>query len=294
MNAEDSHGGTGKVIPLGLKEPQHRFHTQAAKYLPAWLVEQLSKDRTLVTYAEGSTLTLQGSPADVVFWVVSGVLKIYCLVPSGNRVLLRLAGPGEVLGYPALIGPDGGALQPFDVQALSKSTVAVLSRESLFRAIEKLDQPTLIRLFEHFNEPWALVAHRLITFLGYSFRQRLELTLRELVSKFGVQDERGFLLNLKLSHMDFAEMIGSSRPMATVLIGELVAERSLYRLGNHQYLVLFSGSILPQPQLPKLRRDGLAKNGLNYPTSKPPLRPAVSLESYPRADRHRNVVDKRH
>jgi hypothetical protein len=37
--------------------------------------------------------------------------------------------------------------------------------------------------------------------------------------------------------MDLAEMIGSSRPMATVLIGEMVADRSLYRLGYHQYVV---------------------------------------------------------
>jgi CRP-like cAMP-binding protein len=219
------------------EETQHRFHAQVAQYLPPSLADELSRRHTPVTHAGGSTLILQGSPADVVLWITSGVVKIYCLVPHGSRVLVKLAGPGDVLGYPALVVPKGGALQPFEAQALTKCTVAMFSRDTIIRMIEKLDQPALLRLTDHFNQCWSLVAHRLVTFLGSSFRQRLELTFKDLASRFGVEDERGFLLTLKLSHMDLAEMIGSSRPMATVLIGEMVADGSLYRQGHHQYLV---------------------------------------------------------
>jgi CRP-like cAMP-binding protein len=219
-----------------LEEAQHRFHPQIAPYLPTSLAEELSRRQTSVTYVGGSTLISQGSAADVVLWIISGIVKVYCLVPAGNRVLVKLARPGDVLGYPALVVPEDGALQPFEAQALTKCTVAMFSRDTIIRMIEKLDQPTLIRLTEHFNQSWSLIAHRLVTFLGSAFRQRLELTFEDLASRFGVEDERGFLLTLKLSHMDLAEMIGSSRPMATVLIGEMVADRSLYRQG-HQYLV---------------------------------------------------------
>ena len=219
-----------------LDETQHRFHAQVAQYLPTSLADELSKRHTSVRYVGGSTLILQGSPADVVLWIISGVVKVYCLVRDGNRVLVKFAGPGDVLGYPALVVPEGGALQSFEAQALTKCTVAMFSRDTIIRMIEKLDQPTLIRLTDHFNQSWSLVVHRLVTFLGSSFRQRLELTFKDLASRFGVEDARGFLLTLKLSHMDLAEMIGSSRPMATVLIGEMVADRSLYRQG-HQYLV---------------------------------------------------------
>jgi len=220
-----------------LDETQHRFHAQVAQYLPTSLADELSRRHTSVTYAGGSTLILQGSPADVILWIISGVVKIYCLVRDGNRVLVKLAGPGDVLGYPALVVPEGGVLQPFEAQALTKCTVAMFSRDTIITMIEKLDQPTLIRLTNHFNQSSSLIAHRLVTFLGSSFRQRLELTFQDLASRFGVEDERGFLLTLKLSHMDLAEMIGSSRPMATVLIGEMVADRSLYRQGYHQYVV---------------------------------------------------------
>jgi len=150
---------------------------------------------------------------------------------------VRLAKAGEVLGYPSLTEADGRPLQPFEAQALTKCTVAMFSRDNLVRTIEKLDPPTLIRFLEHLSEPWSMTAHKFVTFLGYSFRQRLEVTLKDLVHRFGFEDERGILLVLKLSHMDLAEMIGSSRPMATVLINEMVAEGALYRQGLHQYLV---------------------------------------------------------
>jgi CRP-like cAMP-binding protein len=273
-----------------LEEAQHRFRAQVAQYLPSSLADELSKHHSSVTYAGGSTLILQGSPVDVIFWIISGVVKVYCPVPDGSRVLVRFAGSGDVLGFPALAGPEGGVLQPFDVQALTKCTVAMFSRDRLIGTIEKLDQPTLIRLFEHFNEPWALVAHRLVTFLGYSLRQRLELTFKDLVSRFGVEDERGLLLDLKLSHMDLAEMIGSSRPMATVLIGEMVADRSLYRQGHHQYLVPRSGSIFPRPQLPNLGHIGGPNAASTYPTSERPRRSVASLDSHLRADSHRREM----
>jgi CRP/FNR family transcriptional regulator len=274
-----------------LEEAKRRFSEQLAQRLPTHLADKLSRHHTLVTYAEGSTLILQDSPADLVLWTISGVVKVYCLAPNGNCVLVRLDGAGDVLGYPALVGPSGGMLQPFEAQALTRCTVAMVSRDTLMRAIESLDQATVIRLLEHFNESWSSVAHRLVSFLGCSFRQRLEFTFRDLASKFGIEDERGLLLNLRLSHMDLAEMIGSSRPMATVLIGEMVADRSLSRQGHHQYLIPRSSSIFPRAQLTGLRHIGRSKPALIFPSG--PRRSGASLNSHSSGDSHGNVVNKR-
>ena len=275
------------------EEAQRRFQAQATQYLPSVLADELAKHLTVVGYAAGSTLVLQGSSADVVFWIITGIVKVYCLVPDGNRILLRLAGAGDIVGYPTLAAPNDGVLQPFDVQALTKCTVAMFSRDNLVRTIQKLEQPALLRIFEHFNEPWAQAAYRLVNFLGHSFRQRLELTFKNLVSRFGVEDERGLLLNLKLSHMDFAEMIGSSRPMATVLIGEMVADRTIARQGNHQYLVPRSSPIFP--------RAGFSDSPRPSRSNSAPLRPALrrlpvaasSLESDSNIHPQRDVVNKR-
>jgi len=67
--------------------------------LPKAAITALVGRHTLVRYAKGLPLFLQGSPADVVFAVFSGLVKIYCPRAEGSRILVELAGPGDVVGY---------------------------------------------------------------------------------------------------------------------------------------------------------------------------------------------------
>jgi Crp-like helix-turn-helix protein len=60
---------------------------------------------------------------------------------------------------------------------------------------------------------------------------------RELATKFGVKESRGTLLIPEFGHSDFAEMIGSSRPIVSRLIAEMVSAGSLIQNGKH-YIVI--------------------------------------------------------
>jgi len=61
--------------------------------------------------------------------------------------------------------------------------------------------------------------------------------LKDLANRFGVEDSRGTLLITDLLHAKLAEMIGSSRPMITRLINEMVDQGVLARRGK-QYVLL--------------------------------------------------------
>jgi len=99
-----------------------------------------------------------------------------------------------------------------------------------------------------------------------SYRERLEAMLAEVAGRFGVKEARGTLLTLELGHDDWAEMIGSSRPMVSRLIAEMVQNRVLAREGKH-YILLADGrsekSALPMPQIEAAPVNGPAsrKNG---------------------------------
>jgi CRP-like cAMP-binding protein len=220
-------------------DAQHRLHTHLAQFLPQELADELIRHHTSVTYAKDSIIFLQGSPADLMFWIMSGLVKLYCPMPDGDRTLVRLCGPGDVLGYADFIDPDQRHLQAFEAQALTKCSIALFTREHAVRMLEKLDQETLLRLIVKLNTAWSSVAFWFAEVLGYSFRERLCATLQDLATRFGVEDKRGVLLPMKLSHADLAEMISGSRPMVTKLISDLVQERLLDRVGKH-YIVLNS------------------------------------------------------
>jgi CRP-like cAMP-binding protein len=205
--------------------------------IPAKLIDEIVGHHTLVNYNKGSMIFLQGSPADLLFYVFTGFAKVYCPRSNGNRILVKVAGPGDVIGHVDYIDSKGRRAQAFEVEALTKCSVALCTREHIIKLLQSLDHATLPQIIDRLNTAWSSTAQWFGTFLGMSFRERLEIVLKELGAKFGVRDSRGILLMPELSHTDLADMIGSSRPMVSRLIAEAVEEGLLLRQGK-QFLLL--------------------------------------------------------
>jgi CRP/FNR family transcriptional regulator, cyclic AMP receptor protein len=205
--------------------------------IPVKFVDEIIGHHTVVNYSKGSMVFLQGSPADVMFWVLAGLVKVYCPRPDGTRILVKLGGPGDLIGHVDYIDSRGRHAQVFEVEALTKCSVALFTREYVIKLLQSLDHAALLQLIERLNTAWSSMAQWFGTFLGMSFRERLEVVLQELGSKFGVRDTRGILLMPELAHADLADMIGSSRPMVSRLIAEMTEERFLLRQGK-QFILL--------------------------------------------------------
>jgi CRP-like cAMP-binding protein len=247
--------------------------------LPREIVDELISHHTIVTYPKGSALFLQGSPADMFFWVFSGTVEVFCPQSDGERVLMRLCGPGEILGHVDFIDHKQRRAQMFEAHARTKCEVALLTREHISRLLQTLEPTQLIRLLEYVNTLWSAAANSWATFISLDYRERLELVLKDLASRFGVEDSRGILLITDLLHAKLAEMIGSSRPMITRLINEMVDQGVLARRGK-QYV------LLNRPERP-------AHAALNHydgapRTAQPVFTPRVAIAKAPLQPRNGN------
>ena len=80
------------------------------------------------------------------------------------------------------------------------------------------------------------------TFLGLSYRERIEMVMAELGRKFGIPDGDGILLTFEPTHSDLAEMIGSSRPVVGRVLTELVEDGEIGRR-ERKYILLRGGAI---------------------------------------------------
>jgi len=204
--------------------------------LSSALVAEIEDHLIPVTYEKGAVIFLRGSPADLLFWLVKGFVKLYLPRPSGGRILIDLARPGDLLAFVSDEGSKGRR-QLLEAHALTKCSVGLLTREHLFQVLIKLDHQMAIRLLEQLNTAWSRIFERHVRFLGSSFRERLEMVLERLGSRFGIEDRRGILLTPELGHEDLAEMIGSSRPMVSKLIAEMTEEGVLARGENRRFIL---------------------------------------------------------
>lgn len=231
------------------KEMQDRpseFRTVLEEQLTEWklpveLAAQIEENSTPVTFERGAIVFLHGAPADLVFWLRKGFVKLYLPHANGNRTLIAVARPGEPLGMVANVDTGGRSHQVFEAQALTKCSVGLFSREHMASLLRQLDNETLVRLLGNLNATWSGLFERYAGFIGLSFRERLELVFKDLGTRFGVEDTRGTLIILELSHKDLAEMIGSSRPMASKLVGDMIDGGLLTRNEEHRYILLRQG-----------------------------------------------------
>ncbi len=205
--------------------------------LPRAASAALLQRHMVVRYPKGAELFAKGSPADVVFAVLSGVVKVHGCRPGSDPVLLELAGPGDLVGYADFADTGGERSQLFDATALSNCCVALFTRHHIMAVLKTLEIDALLRFTESINSMWSAVAYRYASFLGMSLRQRLEVVLAELAERFGVPDARGTLLLPELAQEELAQMIGSSRPMVSKLVTEMTENGVLLKQGRRHILV---------------------------------------------------------
>jgi CRP/FNR family transcriptional regulator, cyclic AMP receptor protein len=236
--------------------------------LPKDAIAGLVGRHTLVRYPKRSPLFLQGSPADVAFAVFSGLVKVYCPGADGSRILVHLAGPGDLIGYADFLDGNGQRSQMFEAHALTSCSVALFTRQHVLKTLRELDQGLLLRLLESINGFWSAAVHRYAMFLSMSLRERLQMVLSDLGARFGVADARGVLLTPELAQEELAEMIGSSRPMVSKLVSEM-AERSMIACQGRRYILLRGAGLDTAPEWlpvgPRAHREGPERDGGQRP-----------------------------
>ena len=87
---------------------------------------------------------------------------------------------------------------------------------------------------------WSMIL-RYSSFVGMGLRERLAGALVEIASKSSVQDARGTLLTLRLTHADLAELVGASRQRTTEQLIEFEREGMIIRDGRR--LIIVSGKM---------------------------------------------------
>jgi len=169
---------------------------------------------------KGEVLYLEGSSDMNVYMLKKGAVKISKLNPHGKEIILDIFGKGAIFGE-----MPGVQLEMRDESAvvIEDGLICTMERkyfDDALKAIPDLSTSVtkLIGLRRH------KIENKLISLLYSSVRQRLARTLLTLLEDFGVPHENGRMIRVKLTHMDFADLIASTRETVTAELNKLKGE----------------------------------------------------------------------
>ncbi len=154
-----------------------------------------------------------GDQDEMVYFIESGQIKLLLLSPEGKECLLAIHSAGDIFGELCLSG-SGARLETATAmedtilkQIPSSQFLARLSRDSLiegfvrYLAVRVADQQQIIA--------------NLVT---VDSEQRLGKTLLQLARTLGKKDQQSTRIELKISHDELSEMVGTTQPRISVFM----------------------------------------------------------------------------
>jgi CRP/FNR family transcriptional regulator len=210
--------------------------------IPQQTAKELTEHHTELNYAAGKLLFRQGSAADIVFWVIKGVVREICPNPNGNQTLVRLATAGDILGLADKLNEKGQWIRRFEAWTATECVLAIVTRQHVRNLLKDMTPEELLALSERMSSASSEWVQYYATFLGLSSRERIEMVMVELGRKFGVPDSDGVLLTFEPTTSDLAEMVGSSRPVVCRVMADLIEDGEIGRR-DRKYILLRGGAI---------------------------------------------------
>lgn len=203
-------------------------------------LEALNAIRRTTLYPRGAVLFVQGQPSQGLFVLCSGQVKLTTSSARGRSVIVRVVGPGEVLGLGSTM-----TATPYDVSAetLEPAEVNFLPRDQFMLFLQRHGE----------------VAVRVAQCLGTELHRAYSQMARVALAPTAKAKLAGLLLDwasratpstagraefpLRLSHQEIGELIGSSRETVTRLLAQL----------RREGLVKTRASLVTLPDVKKLQ-----------------------------------------
>jgi CRP/FNR family cyclic AMP-dependent transcriptional regulator len=207
--------------------------------------------KTTIAYHKNEAIFDEGMHCHSVFAICEGHAKLVTTSREGRILLLRVAGPGEMLGLAEAVLDA-----PYETSAiaLESSILAVIPRETFIRFISSYPE-ACVKLTVALSEQYRF-AQREEKFLGFGEPSivRLAHRLLEWAAERGVLAEDGVYIPLHLSHSDLAHAIGATRETVTRILGNLSDDGLIERRADG--IVILRHEELAHFGMPKVTSEG--------------------------------------
>ncbi|MEZ4629343.1 MAG: Crp/Fnr family transcriptional regulator [Deinococcales bacterium] len=196
----------------------HLKHTQLFEDLSAEELEHLSRLTPYKRFKAGDIIYFMEDPADALYFIRDGMVKISMYFPNGKEMILALLGQYDVFGELLLLPSER---RPNQAEAVMDTTLIVLPEEDFQRLLSQ--HPHIAMKFIQVVSTKLWQSQAWFAELGaFDAPGRLANLLLRLAHDFGASTDRGTAIELNLTQQDLAKMIGATRETVSHCLARLL------------------------------------------------------------------------
>ncbi len=179
------------------------------------------------------SIFMPGDSADSVYWIKSGLVKVFKLTEDGRELIHALYQAGDVFGEMALF--ENQPREAF-AESIEDTQYVMINRRDLMSLAKR--KPVIIyRLARLVGERRREAEHEKELMVLKGVKERLACLLLKLGDTYGVVDSRGKMLKVKITHKDLASLVGSSRETVSLALSELRKSGILDRNSDRKIII---------------------------------------------------------
>jgi CRP/FNR family transcriptional regulator len=185
-------------------------------------LRELHRLATQVYFPSGKTIFSEREPADTVFGLSRGVVRLYKVLPDGRRQVLAFALPGDFLGMPF------AERHKFSADAIGDVSLSRFPRDELIKFIQS--NPNIMRLMIQFAIRELDMAQDQLLLLGNgSAEERVAVFLVSWRDRLARLSTRSETVPLPMRRQDIADFLGLKLETVSRTLAKL-EQKSVIRL----------------------------------------------------------------
>lgn len=208
--------------------------------LPQTELEKINRLFREVGYGPSETICFAGDPAERLFVVADGRIKLMRHSLTGKNVLLDLLAPGEFFGSLSMLDD---AVYPDTAEAHTQTCVLSISADD-FRQILEQNPPVVLKVLDITAVRLRAAQEQVQQLSALPVEGRIANLLLVLGKKFDQPEAEGLLIQVPLAREDIAAMTGTTPETASRVMSQFQKD-GLIRTGR-QWVAISDQVVLEQ------------------------------------------------
>ncbi|HQD13097.1 MAG: Crp/Fnr family transcriptional regulator [Chitinophagales bacterium] len=201
-------------------------------------VKEIEAMKICSSYKKGETIFRQGAYAAGVYCINAGKIKLSMMGDEGKEQIIRMAKPGDIIGYKALLS---GEKYNATAIAIEDTNICFIPKE-IFLVILQKDASLSFEMMKVLSNELKRAEEKITHLAQKQVRERMAETILFLKETYGLDKDDH--VNIQLSREEIANLVGTATETAIRLLSEF----------NKEHIIELSGKkikILNQPKLVK-------------------------------------------
>lgn len=202
--------------------------------------DQISHVFVTRAYRKNQVIFLEEETGNYMYLVLAGKVKVAKSGASGKETILAIHRAGDFFGEMSLLD---GKTAPATVSAMEDSKIISVSGADFHKYLlhnERVLLQIIQVLCARLRQVWQTQS-----LSSGSADARIRMGIHQLAKRHGIRDARGIIIDLKITHQELAEMVGTSRETVTRVLTHL-KEQGIIEVDQRRMTLIDSARLLAE------------------------------------------------